>query len=620
VKNKLLFGLLVILVIAALAMTACTSTTTNQTTSSSTPTTTSSINTSTTTQSTVTTSTVSTSTTSTQANWWDKFGTPQYGGTITIATGGLMGVNFDVMQMVGAENDMWYESLFEPSWDLDRSIYSMTAMYYPDQYWTGNLAESWTIDSPSQITVKLQQGVKWQNKAPANGREFVATDVQAHYDRLLGTGGGYTQPAPMYAGMVSTWDKVIAADKYTVVFKFKVPSAQNFQTIADRFALNEIECPEWVALGGGPSAPAISDTASPLTDWKQVVGTGPWMLTDFVSGSSFTYSKNPDYWGNDPRYPQNQTPYADTLKMLVIPDSSTRLAGLRSGQIDAPNNGAGGLTWQDSQQLAKTNSDIIQIKMPAGASGIAPRVDVKPFTDIRVRIALDMAIDRAAIAKSFYGSNASSTPSGMLNSIYAGITYAYADWPQSLKDEYAYNSTGAKQLLADAGYPDGFDTNVVVASDATQVQLMELFKSYFADIGVNMEINSMDNTAEQAFVRAGKHDQMSAQGSASTFPPTRLIDVFYSKGGTDSIFFGLNNAPDTTYDTLHDQFLAATDVAEANNLLQQMDKDVIEKHYVVSAPEYYTFMVNQSWLKGYSGEVTQWGQGITWSRLWTTKK
>jgi peptide/nickel transport system substrate-binding protein len=556
---------------------------------------------------------------STTTKWWDKYGTPQYGGKITFA-GGFRGLNLDVYQMVAVDNDFWYEALFTPSWTVDRQTWNMTSMFIPEQYWSGNLAESWTITDPATITIQLRQGIHWQNKAPVNGREFVASDVQSHYDRLLGTGGGYTEPAPMYAGMVSNWESVTATDKYTVVFKFKNGSDQNFQSIADNVALNEIEAPEWVALGGGPSATMdISTTDNPLTDWTTAVGTGPWMLTDFISGSTLTFSKNPDYWGYDPRYPQNQLPYADTLTLLVISDSSTRLSALRTGKIDTINSGATAVTWQDEAQLLKTNPDMQVQIIAAGADGVGLRVDKSPFTDIRVRQALDMAIDREAIAKSIYGGSANPDPVGMIIPDYTGYAYAYADWPQSLKDQYAYNPTGAKQLLADAGYPDGFDTNVVTTSDTTLLQLMQIFKAYFTDIGVNMEINTMDTQAEQAYTRDGKHDQMSYQALASSAPPVRTIDSFYSKG-SDAIYFGLINAPDTAYDQLHEQVSSAADLTTTMQIFQQMDKEIIQQHIIIAGTQYYNYMVWQPWLKGYGGEPTMWGQGLIWSRLWTTNK
>lgn len=584
------------------------------------------------------TTSVTTATSAAPANWWDKFGEPVYGGKLNVASGALMGMSFDLYNFAGAEIDLWYETLFEPSWTVDRKTWSFTGMFYPDQYWQGNLAESWEVTDPTTITAHLRKGVHWQNKAPVNGREFTADDVVFHYDRMLGTGSGYLYGNPMYLGMAGNLAKVTAVDKYTVAFKFKQPSAQNFQTIADRFALNELDAPEWVALGGPPKneppaaggggppgggggpPPAPAPAAGgPLTDWKQVVGTGPWIFTDFVAGDSLTFSKNPDYWAMDERHPKNKLPYADSMVILIIPDSTTRLAALRTGQIDLMNSGTGGLQWQEQQQVAKSNPEIQMAQVPAGTSGIGLRVDKAPFTDINVRIALDMAINRTDIAKGFYGGTSATTPVGFVTAAYKGYAYDYADWPQSLKDQYAFNPQGAKKLLADAGFPNGLKTNVVCASTAVQTQLLEVMKAYFKDIGVELEIRSMDPTAEQAFVRDAKHDQSAAQGLAFTWPPTRLIDTYYSKTIGDCVFYGLNNTPDTVYDTLHDQFLAATDPAKAKPIFQQMDKRIIEQHYTIAAPETFSYMVWQPWLKGYSGEVLQWGQGIAYARMWISK-
>lgn len=103
----------------------------------------------------------------------------------------------------------------------------------------------------------------------------------------------------------------------------------------------QIVPPEWVALGGLPPAPAPKGaskkggpppkggpviTSGPLSEWQKVVGTGPWMLTNFVTGNSMTLKRNPDYWGNDERHPENRLPYADELKVLLIPDNTTAMA------------------------------------------------------------------------------------------------------------------------------------------------------------------------------------------------------------------------------------------------------------------------------------------------------
>ena len=71
-----------------------------------------------------------------------------------------------------------------------------------------------------------------------------------------------------------------------------------------------------------------------LTDWRHLVGTGPFMMTDWSKGTSLTYQKNADYWAHDEKYPQNRLPYVDGVKMLILPEEATRLAALRAGRLD----------------------------------------------------------------------------------------------------------------------------------------------------------------------------------------------------------------------------------------------------------------------------------------------
>ena len=281
-----------------------------------------------------------------EANWWDKFGEPQYGGTITTATTSYP-TNFDTTSWPGSDWGTWYESLFEPDWTIDRDTWSFAGNFFPDQYWTGNLADTWELTDPQTMTVTLKQGILWQDKPPVNGREFVADDVVQHYDRMLGTGHGYTEPIGMFMGVIGSLANVTATDDYTVVFHFKAPSAGTaFQTLADRAICNCIEPPEVVAAQGGS-----------ITDWTGVVGTGPWILQDFVEGSSLTVVKNPNYHGTDPCHPENAVPYADELVLLVMPDQSTQLAALRTGQIDL-NDSQLLIQWQQAQSLQETNPEL----------------------------------------------------------------------------------------------------------------------------------------------------------------------------------------------------------------------------------------------------------------------
>lgn len=171
---------------------------------------------------------------------------------------------------------------------------------------------------------------------------------------------------------------------------------------------------------GGPPPGGPPAAGGPLTDWKNVVGSSPWVLTDFVNGSKMEFSRNPDYWGYDERYPKNRLPYADKLIELAIPDPATSLAAMRSGQIDMWTDPMGSLPWQQADTLSKSNPDINQVAQPKPSAVLLLRCDTKPFTDVNVRKALNMAINRPDIAKSYYGGLSDGKPCGLVGPTLTG--------------------------------------------------------------------------------------------------------------------------------------------------------------------------------------------------------
>jgi len=134
---------------------------------------------------------------------------------------------------------------------------------------------------------------------------------------------------------------------------------------------------------------------------------------------------------------------------------------------------------------------------------------VKPFSDIRVRKAMQLAIDLATINKALYNNIYDATPQSLTASYLAPAWgYPYSQWPKDLQDEYAYNVPAAKQLLADAGYPDGFHTDVVVDS-AADLDLFQAVESYLQVVGITMDVKTMDNTSWINYVQVNhSHDAL----------------------------------------------------------------------------------------------------------------
>jgi peptide/nickel transport system substrate-binding protein len=402
----------------------------------------------------------------------------------------------------------------------------------------------------------------------------------------------------MWKGKLASIEKVIATDTYTVQFKLKTAGAAAILQIVSPDSPPLVPH-EWVELGD-------------LNNWKYAVGTGPWILTDYVSGTSVTFSANPNYWGYDERHPQNRLPYIDEQKLVVIADMATTVAALRTAKVDMIPSSSGAFTLQHVRSLAKNDPDIRVDWWPGAAYAVDFRCDNAPFTDINVRKALQISIDRATMAKTIYGGMVDGMPCGLISPYFSGWCFAYEDWPQDLKDEYSYNPTKAKQLLAEAGYPNGFKTNIIAPS-TSNMEVLQAIKSYFMNVGVDMEIKVMDLAACLGYLAAGKQDQMtlSTWAGLPSSPPSSFTarTAASPKNNTHS--------NDLNIDEMVNQFYAAATLDEAKQVSVAIDRYCLEQHWSVVTFPQSDPIAWQPWVKGYSGEGWMYNTtAFLRARLW----
>jgi len=487
-------------------------------------------------------------------------------------------------------------------WTLDPKVYDYTNGYTPPDYCVGFLCTSWEFTDSTTYVLHMKQGIHYQNIPPANGREMTAADIVYHYDRITGLGDGFTKVDPYYSSVaqLQTLTSVTAPDKYTVVFKWKTPNIIGITGLLQSSSIqNSIECPEAVTQWGD------------LNDWHHAIGSGAFIVKDFVDASGLTVVRSPNYWGYDERYPKNQLPYIDQVTILVIPDQSTCLAALRSGKIDYLDQ----VSVVDSKNLAKTNPELLQIGLPLGTIyTVDPRNDVKPFSDIKVREALQMAINIPEIASTYYQGAASSLPGTLTTYAMGDWSYQYSDWPQSLKDTYTYNPTAAKKLLADAGYPTGFTTDIVVSNDF-DLNLVQVVQSYFAAIGVTMSIRAMDPSSWLSYVLTGhKHDAIAARNQGMlelNYEPDIQIYRFNTNYRVNYTMVS-----DPNYDALVTQSLTASTTDQYKAVMQKVNQLVAQQHYVISVCQPQLFTVYQPWLKGFSAQNESLSATGSNSALW----
>jgi ABC-type transport system substrate-binding protein len=405
---------------------------------------------------------------------------------------------------------------------------------------------------------------------------------------MYGLGSGYSKPSPARADAVAFRElaSVTAPDKYTVVFKWKTANRElildSLQEVGTSLC---IENPEAVKQWGD------------VRDWHHAVGTGPFILKEFIPDVSATLVKNPDYWGHDERYPQNQLPYFDSVRLLIIPDQEKTLEEMRAGRIDI----ADQISPVLAAELRKTNPEILQVAHPANtAATIDPRNDKPPFNDIRIRKAMQLAIDLKGIAKNYYKGSVEPYPSSLTARDLRGWAYPYEEWPKDLKEQYEYNPGLAKKLLAEAGYPHGFKTNIVADTTGDMV-LLDIVKQYFADIGIDMEIRPMDSTDWIKYVLIEhKHDQL-AQRTVSPyghrFEPLRQLGRL--RTGSSSNYLMVNDA---VLDAFQPQAIAANGEDAVKKILRAANEHIARQHFAISLLSPGSFSIYQPWLKGFHGQ------------------
>lgn len=512
--------------------------------------------------------------------------------------------------------DPWYETALpgqrvqsftmEPvsrrNFTIDPKIWGHTVKVADNRYVSGNVLESWEITDPLTLVLHVRKGINWQDKAPVNGRELTAEDIAYSFNRVLGYGTGLSRsPYNTSRTMVEYVESITATDKYTVVFKGKYPCVDLYTNPLDPpLPINAIVPRE------------VVDKYGNLQDWHNIVGTGPFILTDYVSGSSIDFVKNPNYFGYDDRYPKNRLPYVDKARILIITDIATAMSALRTGKIDLIED----LPWSQADNITKSNPELIQVTRPERGHCVWLRVDKAPYDDIRVRKALQMSLDLKSIAASFYGGKVPGIPAGCVGPVITGAAAPYDEWEQEVKDGYAYNQAGAKKLLADAGFPNGFKTtcyvsNTMVASG--DIDLYQIIKSYFLDIGVDMTIQILDS-ASFATGAVGKKLEPMLNGEFA-YPYTPLIAV-QSRWSADIRNYG--NIIDPVYDALILKAKACVTAEEQMKVVKEADYYMIKHQWSVTVLPRVTSCIYQPWLNGFWGQCEL--RGPDYARFWIDSK
>jgi len=531
---------------------------------------------------------------------------PEYGGTFT--TVGWVGPHADPWFTHHATDliDGVNEQLGYANWGVPRDTYNFLGDFVPLEVMTGALAVSWEETDELTTIFKIREGVHWHDKAPMNGRELTADDIAFNWNRMMGL-GDWAEDGPNATGMFKSMavESITASDSHTLVWKLKEPFLGTWYEVLTAYAYRTL-------------APEVIQEHGSHKDWKTIVGSGPFELTDWVEDSSRTFTKNPNYWGFDEKYPDNRLPYFDEVKALDIPEVETKLASLRTGKLD-------GLVGMDrididpAQQLAKSNPEVEMWGYSFRSyNGYNLNTKTPPFDDVRVRHAMQMALDYKGLNRNLYGGLGIEGPMGVIGEGAGAIFTPYDEWPAELLGYYTYNPEGAEALLDQAGYPRDPNTGIrfeTKYNTKTPADTNYIAIDHWADIGVQVTIETHDGPTMIALRQNAEYEGIATGHMGVNYNPMMALYVLASSEGA----WNEPGYNDAEYDELVANMNAAKTKQEQADWGKKASMKLTWMHGSLWFTKVPAFAVAQPWLIGYDGEYTlgpTYDEGTLISRLW----
>jgi ABC-type transport system substrate-binding protein len=433
------------------------------------------------------------------------------------------------------------------------TVYDTLLTFTPTQMEPApGLAESWTQPDPQTLVLHLRSGVTFQDGTP-----FDAAAVKFNLERDLA-------PGTTTVGLLGSLASVDATDPTTATLHLKKPDSSLLLALSD--------------LPGMMVSPAAAQKAGNSLSTTPV-GAGPYQFVSQVTGSTFVVKRYTGYWNKAYTGP-------DQIEIKTIGDPATQVNALKSGQITmAINVDPAQLSALKAASNLKVETDPSFEDIP-----ITMNLNKKPLSDPLVRKAISLAVDRdALVSTAEFGA---ATPAW---SILPKQSWAY---PAGIAED-TRNVTEAKQLLAQAGYPDGVSFDMIYHPTSTYRRIATLIQSQLAEAGIKVDIVPHDLTnGAPEYLSGQKYDSELASFGGRQDPATAYAALFSSKA--------LLNPGQAVIPGVDDAIAKANSVsstADRKAALQNLGKIISDGTYSMVLYQRQLIVATSSSVSGYTPNI-----------------
>ena len=395
-----------------------------------------------------------------------------------------------------------------PTTQVSRQVYEALVTRGLDMQIGPQLATKWKAVDATTWYFFLREDVKFHDGSYMTSEDVVFSIIRAQ------------QPTSDFKEYISSISSVKAIDKYTVQIKTKEPNPILLNQLSNIFVMSKA----WSAKNFS-TAPQNWNASQETYASTNTMGTGPFKITLREPNTKTVFKKNGKWWGN---VEHNLT----SIELLPIANAATRVAALLSGEIDivtdAPVQDLGRIGSSATHKVESTpQMRTIFLGMDQAADQLrSGNTGDNPFKKKEVRQALYQAIDIDAIKKKVMRGD--SEPAGIIT--FPGVT----GYTKDLDKRLPYDPKAAKQLLADAGYPDGFDVELRCPNDryVNDEAICTAVVGMFGKIGVNVSLNAQTKSKHFKELKEDKSDFYMLGWGVPTLDSHYVFHYLYDSGAS----------------------------------------------------------------------------------------